>query len=810
MNDLKFAFRQLLKNPGFTAVAVLTLALGIGGNLALFGILNELLLRPKPVAYPDELWAIEPADTAGQRVWCNVCRPYYEATHRNTRVFKGIVGYAQITSKLRTKEGEEGVVAELVSGDYFSFLGVAPVLGRGFRSEDEAESAKDSVAVLTYAFGQSQFGGARDVIGKTLTLNGKVIEVVGVAPKEFTGLNYFFQPSLWLPASMENEKTLSHFTVYHLVGRLTDAKLAPAAADLLAPIVADATKELSPGNDPRWFTYGFNSAFQSVRLDPIGRGSLGVAFNRDRILGFLRFAGAATVLLLLIACANVANLLLARGLQRQKEMATRLPLGATRMALVRQLVGEGVLVAVLGTIGAALVFSWIGSVIVKFANWWHGALNPIPDARVLLFAAGSALAVGVGFSLFPALQSTGFEPFAALKDAEGGCGSARKRAWLRHSLIVAQIAGSLVLLCGAMLCLRSMSRQLSVDVGFRFDLLAVAPLNLERIGYTTNTVAPELAEIVRRVSLIPGVEAVGVAAEEPFSGNFYQMPLFNLEGYKSAQGNPLRVGFTYVGPGAFSGLGVPVLRGREMEETDLEHNRNVIVVNESFVRKFWPDQEPLGKHINQDEVIGVVKDIRFKGFDAPPEPMAFRMASKESLLYPKLLIRAKRDPRRVTSSVRGELARIHPRLVEGEMSTLRNTMKNALAVQVGALRVLSVLGGLALALAVIGTYGVLAYLVTRRTREIGVRIALGATRGTVIRLVLFTGLRLGLIALAIGLPLALGAAGFLRHQLAGISPFDPLSFIAVTLSVLTTLICACWLPARRAARVDPMEALRYE
>ncbi len=537
----------------------------------------------------------------------------------------------------------------------------------------------------------------------------------------------------------------------------------------------------------------------------------GSEFNRGRILGFLRFAGAATVLLLLIACANVANLFLARGLQRQKEMATRLALGATRTALVHQLVGEGVLLAVLGGIGATLIFSWIGGAIVKFASWWHGpAVSPLPDMRVLLFATGSALAVGVGFSLFPALQSTGSEPFAALKDVDGSFGSSRKRTWLRHGLIVAQLVGSLVLLCGATLCLRSMSNQLSVDLGFRSDRLAVAPLDLERVGYTTNTVVPELAEIVHRASLIPGVDAVGVSTEEPFTGNFYQMPLFNLEGYKSSQGAPLMVGFTYVGLGAFSAMGVPVLHGREMELRDFDLNRKVVVVNESFVKKFWPDQQPIGKHINQDEVIGVVKDIRFKRFDEPPEAMVFRMAYKESLLHPKLLMRAKPDPRRLISSIRAELTRIHPRLVEGEVSTLRETMRNALAVQLGALRVLSVLGGLALALAVIGTYGVMAYLVSRRTREIGVRIALGAMRGSVIKLILTAGLQLGFIALAIGLPLALGAAGFLRHQLAGISPFDPLSFIAVTLSVLTTLICACWLPARRAARVDPMVALRYE
>ena len=805
MNDLKFAFRQLLKYPGFTAVAVLTLALGIGANLALFAMLNELLLRPKPVVNPDELWAIEPADAAGQPLFANVCRPYYKAIRQHARVCKGVVGYAGIMPKLRTKEAAERIYVELVSGDYFSFLGITPAMGRWFLPEEDAKMGTHSVAVISHGFWQRQLGESADVIGSTVTLNGNVIEIIGVAPREFIGLD-FMQPALWLPTSME--KLMDETTRYHLVGRLAEPKLAVAAADLLSPVVTEVTKELSDFKDPQWSRYGLSPNFQGVRLEPISRGVLGVAFIKKRILDFLKFAGVATVLLLLIACTNVASLFLVRALQRRKEMATRLALGATRGALVRQLVGEGILVAALGTAGALLAFSWIGRIITQFATWWQGPdLRPTLDLRLLLFAVGSLLLVGVGFSLFPALSATGFQPFNALKDAEGGDGSERKRAWLRHGLIVAQIVGSLALLCGATLCLRSMSKQLAVDVGFRSDRLAIAPLNLERIGFATNTVLPELAEIARRVALIPGVEEVGLTASEPLVGWERSMGIPQL---KSPDGNYIMFGVADVGPGTFAALRIPLSRGREVHQTDIELDRKVVVVNESFARKFWPDQEPLGKQIEDVEVIGVVRDARFSRFDVAPGPMVFWRASKESLLQTKLLVRAKRNPRHLIGDIRAELARIHPRLVQGEICTLRDTMKNALRIQHTALRILGILGGLALALCVIGTYAVMAYLVTRRTREIGVRIALGATRGAVTKLILSTGLRLGFIALVLGLPLALGAAGFLRHQLAGISPFDPLSFIAATLSVLTALICACWLPARRAAQVDPMEALRYE
>jgi len=409
------------------------------------------------------------------------------------------------------------------------------------------------------------------------------------------------------------------------------------------------------------------------------------------------------------------------------------------------------------------------------------------------------MTVGVVLSLFPALQATRFAPFNAIKDVDGRA-SAHGRGWLRQGLIVGQIVGSLMLLCGATLCLRSMSRQLATDVGFQTERLAVAPLNLERAGFTKDTVVPELAEIVRRISLVPGVKQVGLSWSKPFDGSQGSSEIPDLGWFN----------FADVGPNTFAALGIPVLYGREIAFADLELDRKVAVVNESFVRKFWPDQEPLGRRIGDFEVIGVVKDARFGRFDVPPGPTMFRRLWPGQLLAAKLLIQANGSSRHLIGGVRAELVRIHPRLMQGGVSTLHHMMRNALGVQYTALQILGVLGGLALALAVIGTYGVTAYLVTRRTREIGIRIALGATRGDVIRSILFGGLRLGLVALAIGIPLTLGAARLLRNQLAGISPFDPISFLAVAACVLTALMTACWLPARRAARIDPMVALRCE
>jgi predicted permease len=796
-NDSRYNCRQLRTHPGFTLAAVLTLALGIGANLALFGILNELLLRPRPVAHPDELWALQPADEARQPTYGSTCRPYYDAIREHRGPFKSVIGYASIAPRLRIEDGVERVQAELVSGDYFSFLGVAPALGRAFVPEEDANAGTHSVAVISHAFWQSQFGGAPDVLGKTVTLNDRVVEVIGVAPAGFAGLGVA-QPSFWMPASME--QLMDEFAVYSLVGRLEDPKLAAAAEDLISPIAAQVTKDLAGFTDPRWAKYGYCPGFQGVRVEPVGRGLLSAMFNRQQVMGFVHFGSVATVLLLLVACANVASLFLARAVRRRKEMATRLALGATRGALIRQLVGEGILVAALGTAGALLAFSWIAGVVTNLAAWWRGpSLRPALDWRVALCAAGCTLAVGVLFSLVPALQATRFSLFTAIKDVEGGALS-HGRAWLRHGLIVGQIVGSLMLLCGAALCLRSMNRQLSTDVGFRTERLAVAPLNLERAGFTKETAVPQLAEIVRRVSLVPGVKQVGLSWSEPLDG--------------SQAGTELPEGGSYnfadVGPNTFAALGVPVLRGREIDFADLELKRKVVVVNETFARKFWPNEDALGRQVADCEVIGVVKDVRFSRFDAPPGPTMFRRIWPGNLLTTKLLIQADGNSRHLIGGIRSELLRIHPRLLGGEICALHDTMRNALGVQGTVLQILGVLGGLALMLAMIGTYGVTAYVTAQRTREIGIRVSLGATGGAVIRLVLCGGLRLGLVSLVIGIPLTLVAAGLLRNQLVGISPFDPVSFLAVGACVLATVLAACWLPARRAARIDPMASLRSE
>jgi predicted permease len=806
MNDLKFALRQLLKNPGFTSIAVLTMTLGIGANLGIFGVLNELLLRPRPVTAPDELWALTPADENGQGVYANVCRPYYEAVRQQKGPAKSLIGYAPINPKLRTVEGAERIHAEMVSPDYFAFLGIVPQLGRAFGANDV--NVGDPIAVVSHPFWQSQYGGAKDIIGRTVTLNDQPMVIIGVTPPGFGGIG-MAQPSVWLPDWME--KPLGEFTSYSLVARLDEPESAAALADSISPVVAEVTGQLAGFNDPQWSQYGFSPGFKRVGLQPIGRGLLTLMFGREQILGFLQFAAVATLLLLAIACANTAGLFVARALQRRRELATRLALGATRSKLVRQLVSEGMIISFAGTVGALLVFSWISSSVLKLGAFLRlPALTAAVDWRVVLFASVCAMAVGLVSSLFPALQSSRINLSRALKDHDAGGTPGRPRARLRHGLIVMQMAGSLVLLCGAVLCLRSLNSQLAVDVGFQPERLAIAPLNLERVGYSTNTAGASLAEIARQITLVPGVKAVGITRAEPFGGGRSSLGVPSLDGYRSLDGNPVMINFADIGPGMFASLGVPVLHGREMNFVDLELNRKVAVVNESFVQKYWPNTEPIGKQIQGLDVIGVVKDARFGRFDESPGPMMFRSVTREGLLHAKLLIMTAGDSGGFLRSIRAGLHDIHPRLIQGEVITIKDTMRNGLAVQGAALRILTVLGVLALGLAIIGTYGLVAYLVGSRTKEIGVRMAVGATRQDVLKLVLGGGLRLAAVSILVGVPVSLAAAVYLRHLLAGIEPFDPVSVAFVGGVILIVSLAACWLPARRASRVDPMVALRAE
>jgi len=803
--DFRQAVRLLAKSRSFTAVAVVTLSFGIGVNLALFSLLNDLFLRPRPFVRPQELWAIRPANSRGEAQVYNLCRPYYDELRRHPGAFDALVGYATIYPKLRTKEGWDLISAELVSGDYFSFLGVVPALGRGFGLKEDAKPGARGVAVLSHRFWRRQFQSDPDILGRPLTINGKIADIVGVAPESFRGLGTI-EPDVWLPDSMEG--ALGEFTIYNLVGRLSEPSRAGAARDSIIPAISEVT---SAGLQPGYETYGFAPDFTQVALVPAGRGSLSVDFGRDTVLPFLRFAGLVTALVLLISASNVANLLLARALTRRKEMATRLALGCSRRALIRQLLMEGALLAGLSA-GGALLLLWCVPGVVRALIPGLPWLDPnlTPDLRVVLAAVVGALVVGVGFSLLPALQATRFDPFLALKDADGGL-AANSRGWsLRRALIVAQIGGSLVLVCGANLCLRSMSKQLAIDVGFNPNQLAVLSVDLEKVGFTTNTAPPVIGDLLQRFSTLPGVEAVGVTFSRPFGGERGQMGVGELEGYGSGNGSAIMFGASLSGADSFRGLGLQMKQGRDISFADLEAHRLVAVVSESFVRRYWPTQNPLGLHVAGLEVIGVAPDVRLESPSAPLGPAVFMATHGSHLAHPVFLIRSRGAPSALLNSLRSTLLQVHPGLGASEAFTMRQVIRDSLVAQRSAFQLLGAFSMVALGLAMVGAYGVMSYLVTQRTREIGIRLAVGASRRAIAGLVIGSGLRLTAWAVIFGAPAAIVGAHLMRHLLFGVSAFDPVSLATTVALVSVSVLAASFLPAYRGSRVDPMTVLRRE
>jgi predicted permease len=704
----------------------------------------------------------------------------------------------------------------MVSANYFAFVGARLQVGRGFRPEDD-QSGANFVAVVSHRLWQECFEASPEVLGKSLNLDGHVFEVVGVAPPGFVGMGSR-PPDFWVTyAAKEFFFRSPPLTVY---GRLQAGVSPAAAAASLAPIIQEVTATLHPtplttSQTPEEARN--NSAFTRVALFPAGYGTtdrhFAYEFRKTRI-PVIGLAGLGTLLVLLIAASNLAHLLLAQGLDRRREIATRLALGATRGTLVRQLALEGIVLAALGALVALLVLH--GSARMAPAFMTAVVFNPDtpmnlhPDIRVIAFAVGLTLLVGVGFSVPPALLATGFAPFPALKDP--GSGGWKQRWSVRRTLVVAQVAGSLVLLCGVVLCLRAIQRELDQDLGFRPESLVVAPIDLEQAGYEPDTAGVGGEETRRRLSALPGVEAVGLIDGPPLAGERGGVVTDRLEGHK---GTDVTFGLFEVGPQCFHALGIPVLDGREATPADVAAGRRVALVNESFARRYWPGQRVLGKEIEylkeKHEIIGLVRDARLETLRHAPQPTAFLSPGFTSFaLHPTFIVRAKAQPGPVANAVRAELGQIHPPLREQSVRTLREVMDASLSAQRKILNLLREIAAVALGLTLLGAYGLMTYLVKQRTREIGIRLAVGARRLDVFTLVVKSGLRLAMVGTMLGLPAAFGASFLLRHLLTEVSPFDLLSFAIAAGAVALAIVAACWLPARRAARVDPVVALRSE
>ncbi len=797
--DIRYGARQLLRSPGFTSVAVLTLALGIGANTAIFSVVNAVLLRPLPFPEPDQLVLITENNLS--RGWTSfaVSPANYLDWQRQAQTLQSMASFRGAGFNVSGGTEPERVIAAQVSASFFNVLGVSPLLGRTF-TEEEDRPGHGRVVVLGHGFWQTHFAGDPQIVGKTVLLSGESYEVIGVMPPDFRTPG---QTQVWAPAAFTERQVQQRGSHYiNVIARLKpEVSLEQARAELVA--VAKRLEAQYPETNTGWST-NVNTLHQQV----VG--------SVERPLKVLL---AAVGFVLVIACANVANLLLARAAGRQREIAIRTALGAGRLRLVRQLLTESVLLGLAGGALGLLLAFW-GIDLLR-------ALNPgtIPrasgigvDRWVLLFTTGVSLLTGFLFGLAPALACSHMEVGESLKEGGRTASVGRGRQRLRQGLVVVETALALVLLVGSALLLRSFARLQGVDPGFRADNLVLALVNLPQSKYPTD--AQEVAfyrQVLERVRARPHVLGAAVSTTPPLSGSDFVLS-FRTE---AQEGLPpqdlLSANYGAVSADYFRVLGIPLLEGRAFTNQDVEGMPRVAVINQTMARRIFPNQSPIGKRIRIGvngsiwrEIVGVVGDVRHYELGDEPTMQMYEPYSQQSWPTMMILVKTESEPHAFVPMLRSEVLAVDKDQPLGVVRTGEEILAQSVAQPRFRTVLLGLFAFLAALLAAVGIYGLMAYSVLQRTHEIGVRRALGAQPRDIIRLLLRQGMALMLVGLAAGLAGAFVLTRFLEGMLFGVTARDPMTFGGVPLLLAAVALLACWMPARRAARVDPMVALRYE
>jgi putative ABC transport system permease protein len=809
--DVLFGSRMLAKSAGVTLMAVLSLALGIGANTAIFTLINALFLRPLAVHQPERLVSLFVTDAKNEG-HLFLSRLNYEDIRDRNQHFSGAALYGGIGLNLSGGEEPEQIIGEIASGNYFEVLGVRPALGRTFAPEEDAKPGASPVVVLSHGFWTRRLASRPDVTGTTITLNRRPFTVIGVMPVDFHGINPGGGPELWVPAAMWREvhprpaDYLARRTLmFQAIARLKPGVTVEQAQSGITGIARDLEREFPADNEGR-----------GIRLVPASQAVIHPDFrgNLIRVGGLLM---TVVGLVLLIACANVANLLLARASGRQKEVAIRLSLGAGRGRLVRQLMTESALLAAAGGAFGLLFAGWIRTLI-----WWlrppqvpANAMDLSLSPPVLLFTLVLALATSVLFGLAPALKAARLDLAVQLRDKTGR--PSRSGRWsLRNALVVAQVALSMVALIGAGLFVRSLLNAQQASPGFDTRQLAILTFNVGSQGYSQERGLEFYRQVRERARAVPGVRQAALASNLPIAGGGFMRSVF-VEGQEQTPGRRgVLVLTNIVTPEYFETLGIPVLRGRAFAATDNTGAPRAVVVNQTMARRFWPGQDAVGKRFHFFgfteffHVVGVARDAKYGTLFENPRPAAYLALEQMYSPAMTLQIRSTIDPAAALAAVRREVQQMDRNLPLTNVATARELVARTLwASRMGA-GLLTAFGVLALLLAAVGLYGVMSYSVSQRTQEIGVRIALGARPGNVVRMVMRQGLALIGFGLVAGIALAVALTRLIAQMLFGLSATDPLTFAATSLVLALVAAAAAFVPARRATRVDPVIALRYE
>lgn len=807
LQDFRFALRTLRKSPGFTSVAVLTLALGIGANSAIFTVVYGVLFRPLPFPEPNRIVELVEMDN-GQSGEMDLTATQLKRLREFGQAFECIAGWTDVGFNLSVGNGAEHVRGTPVSADYFQVLGIHPAIGREFVSEEDRGEGQ-RVTILSHALWKRRFGGELSAIGQKVLLNGESYTIIGVMPagfdpRAYSDINPGLPVDIWVPLALV-AKTAGSGENIEVLARLKPGIKQPQLDAQMNLVTEEFRKEFPGDVGPKtrmsFLPYQF---MLGADLRP-----------------FLLLLLGAISFVLLIACANVANLLLARGESRAREIAARVALGATRGRLARQLLTESAVIALFGgALGLILAKTGLGS-LLAIAPFDLPRLNDIHlDGWVFGFAFLISALTGSLCGLAPALCATNIDINGVLKAAEGRATAASGRAKLRRGLVIGEFALSLVLLAGAGLMIATFAKLMSTDPGFDPNGVLTMPFWLNGSKYHSMAEMTTFYRAVeQRIASLPGVKAVGiVAAGLPLERGGHSA--VRIAG--SGQSNERPCDYREATSSYFPAMGMALRQGRGILETDTETSNPVVVVNEAFAQKYFSGLRPLGEHVflsdGWREIVGVVADAK-SYLDRPAVPTAFIPATQASFesskaweeWFPKnIVVRSSVDPLSLSRAVRQSFEGTDPLVPTGAIRTMEEVMSRSLALRSFLMRVLCIFGGLALILASVGLYGVISFLVARRTREIGVRIALGAPSGEVLRLILAEGLKLALVGVVLGVVAALVLTRLLEGVVYAVSLRDPLVFILVSCLMIVVSLLACYIPARRATKVDPIVALRYE
>jgi putative ABC transport system permease protein len=805
--DLRFAARMLRKNAGFTIVAVLTLALGIGANTAIFSVVNAVLLRPLPYKEPSRILSLSQTEVQNKINGIPVSFTKFNFIREQSQIFESTAAYYALGLSLMTEREPEAIGGARVSADFFDVLGIAPSRGRFFSPEEEVQGGND-VAVVSDGFWHSHFAGDPGVLGKTLAIDGKSVTVVGILPANFQFPLQFPEPDIWLPRVFETsllkpQQVNTGAGYLSVIGRLRLGQTLTRAQAELDTLNARYREQFGGYVDATRYVIVASSLEDSLS------GTL-----RPSLFVLL----AAVGFVLLIACVNVTSLLLARASGRAREIGIRKALGASRLRLVRQLLSESLLLALCGgALGVCLAAILMPVLRAVSPGTVPRLAQASLDVRVLLFSFVLCVVTGIVFGFVPSLQAAGAGLQETLKEGSRGSSEGRGRGKVRALLVVSEICIALVLMTGAGLLIESFARLVHVNPGLTPQGLMTFPLTLPTARYPQ---PPQQAEFVRqlleRVRAISGVQSASVTSFVPLSGGG-RMAFFCPEG-RVCQGvgkDPI-IGLYQVGTDFFETMGTAILRGRAFNNEDAAGSMPVVIINETTANRYFPGQDPVGKHLansrdmKQREIVGVAGDVKFNSLSAANAEIVYWPMAQLPWPSVTLLVRSQNNGHAIVSAVRSKIAEADPTLPVSGVASMEEIVATSVAQPRLIMQLVGIFAGLALVLAAVGIYGVMAHSVSSRKQEMGIRVALGARPVEILRLVVGQGMRLTLVGVALGVAASFALTRLLATLLFDVRATDPLIFSGAALVLIATALFACYLPARRATRVDPIEVLRYE